>query len=251
MLRLAGEERHVHDESREGPLSVAPRLDAVDTVAQAWVREATRLHDRYVLEVVEHFGLCPWATRARLGGKLRVEVSLQSDDTALEPSLATLGRWALDESMEVGFMLFPRLPLPRADFDRFTSAVRSADSKEHALGSAPFAMVGFHPEASPSLEDAERLIPFLRRTPDPCIQVIRVAVLDRVRGSVPEGTQFVDVTLLDAAVTGVTGEVSVRDRVGRANLETARRVGVEELRRCMDDIRRDRDATYRRLGGGT
>jgi hypothetical protein len=45
--------------------------------------------------------------------------------------------------------------------------------------------------------------------------------------------------------------VSVRDRVGRANLETARRVGVDELRACMDDIRRDRDATYRKLAGAT
>jgi hypothetical protein len=179
-----------------------------------------------------------------------VEVSLQTEDTDAGPSLVGLGRWALDERMEVGFLLFPRLGLARADFDRFTSVVRAEDAKRYPLGAAPFAMVGFHPEALPSLEDPERLIPFLRRTPDPCIQVIRIAVLDRVRGSVPEGTQFVDVSLLDAAAAG-TAEVSVRDRVGRTNLETARRVGVEELRRCMDDIRRDRDATYRKLGGTT
>jgi hypothetical protein len=231
-------------------LALAPRLDA-DTQAQAWVREATRLHERYVLEIVEHFGLCPWATRARLGGRLRIDVLLQ-DDTGVEPAVAALDRWAGDDGMEVGFILFPRLPLARADFDRFTSDVRAADASRHELGSAPFAMVGFHPAASPSLQDAERLIPFLRRTPDPCIQVIRIAVLDRVRGSVPEGTQFLDVSLLDAAIPG-TPEVSVRDRVGRANLDTARRVGVEELRRCMDEIRRDRDDTYAKLAdlGGT
>jgi hypothetical protein len=228
----------------------APRLDPADLAAEAWVREAKRLHDRYVVEIVEHFGLCPWATRARLGGRLRVEVSLQTDDTDAGPGLGALDRWALDDGMEVGFLLFPRLALARAEFDRFTSKVRSEDAARHELGTAPFAMVGFHPEAKPSLEDPERLIPFLRRTPDPCIQVVRIAVLERVRGSVPEGTQFMDVSLLDAAVTG-PAEVSVRDRVGRANLETARSVGVDELRRCMDDIRKDRDETYRRLGGGS
>jgi hypothetical protein len=226
----------------------APRLDPADLAAEAWVREATRLHDRYVVEIVEQFGLCPWATRARLGGRLRVEVSLQTDDADTGKALDTLSRWATDESMEVGFLLFPRLALARAEFDRFTSKVRSEEATRHELGLAPFAMVAFHPAGPPSLEDPERLIPFLRRTPDPCIQVIRIAVLERVRGSVPEGTQFVDVALLDAAVTGPV-EVSVRDRVGRANLETARRVGIDELRRCMDDIRRDRDETYERLGG--
>jgi hypothetical protein len=228
-------------------LALASRLDPADALAQAWVREATRLHERYVVELVEHFGLCPWATRARLGKRLRVEVSLQSGDTSVAPSVAALDRWAGDEGMEVGFLLFPRLDLDRVEFDRFTSEVRAEDAKRHELGTAPFAMVAFHPAASPSLEDAERIIPFLRRTPDPCIQVIRIAVLDRVRGSVPEGTQFVDVSLLDAALTGPV-EVSVRDRVGRANLETARRVGVDELRRCMDAIRRDRDDTYAKLG---
>ncbi len=230
--------------------AAAPSLDPADHTAEAWVREATRLHDRYVVEIVEHFGLCPWATRARLGGRLRVEVALQTDDTDARAALAALDRWALDERMEVGFLLFPRLALARAEFDRFTSMIRSEDAARHELGTAPFAMVGFHPEAKPSLDDPERIIPFLRRTPDPCIQVVRIAVLERVRGSVPEGTQFMDVTLLDAAFTGPV-EVSVRDWVGRANLETARRVGIDELRRCMDDIRKDRDETYRNLGGAT
>jgi len=233
-----------------GGVAPAPLLEAKDDADSAWVREATRLHQRYTVEIVEHFGLCPWATRARLGNRLRVEVMLQNDDGDVGPALAVLDRWVPDDGMEVGFILFPRLALARAEFDRFVSRIRADDARRHELGSAPFAMVGFHPEASPSLEDPERLIPFLRRTPDPCIQVIRIAVLDRVRGSVPEGTQFVDVALLDMSVTG-PAEVSVRDRVGRANLETARRVGVDELRACMDDIRRDRDATYRKLAEET
>jgi hypothetical protein len=208
-----------------------------------WIREATRLHDRYVVEIVEKYDLCPWATRARLDGRLRVHVSLQTDDAPIESPLATLERWASDGRMEVGFLLFPRLDLGRSAFESFATRVRTADTDRCPLGSAPFAMVAFHPEAAPQFDDAERLIPFLRRTPDRCIQVVRIDVLDRVRGAVPEGTQYLDVTLLETAPSSVATP-SVRDRVCRANLETARSVGVDELRGALDAIREDRDATY-------
>lgn len=230
-----------------GPQTAVAPQHEVQGKVDAWVREATRLHQRYMLEIVEHYGLCPWATRARVGDHLRVEVCLQPDDTSLEPALAGLERWRVDSAMEVGFLLFPRLPLPRSDFDRFVGAIRTAESGRHELGSAPFAMVGFHPEAAPVLDDAERLIPFLRRTPDPCIQVVRIDVLDRVRGTVPEGTQFVDLALLEAAAAKPP-ELSVRERVGRTNLQTLRRIGVDEVRDRMDAIRLDRHTTYAKLG---
>ena len=36
--------------------------------------EVRRILDRYVVEVVESFHLCPWAKSARLGGEVAVEV---------------------------------------------------------------------------------------------------------------------------------------------------------------------------------
>ncbi len=213
-----------------------------------WTRQATRLHDRYVTEVVEHFGLCPWATRARVQGRLRVEVCLETDTRSVTSALEGLDRWLADGGMEVGFLLYPRLPVDRPTFDRFVGAIRTADSARHPLGSAPFAMVGFHPQAEPVLADAERIIPFLRRTPDPCVQVVRTEVLEKVRGSVPEGTQFVDVEHIERAATKKP-EPSVRERVGLFNLDTVRKVGVAEVAARMDAIGRDRDATYARLRG--
>jgi hypothetical protein len=241
------------EQVREVPSSVAARrLETPGhtgaVVDDDWTREAIRLHDRYTLEIVEHYGLCPWATRARVGKRLRTVVCLQADADSVEDSVGVLYRWQRDEGMEVGFLLYPRLALARAEFERFVTAVRTADSEQHPLGSAPFAMVGFHPDATPVLDDPERLIPFLRRTPDPCIQVVRIDVLERVRGSVPEGTQFVDVAFLEQAATKPV-EVSVRDRVGRANLETVRGAGADEVRQRMEAIRQDRDATYAKLRG--
>lgn len=213
----------------------------------AWVREATRLHGRYLVEVVERYGLCPWAVKARVGGRLRTTVLLQTEDGSLEPSLAALEAWVDDTDMEVGFLLYPRLPLGRQDFDCFTSAVRSAEIERRPLGDAPFAMVAFHPEARAELADAERLIPFLRRTPDPCIQVVRAAVLERVRRGVPDGTQFLDTSVIDALASGVPAEPTVRELVSRTNFETVRSVGVNDVRRTLDALRSDRDDTYKGL----
>jgi hypothetical protein len=211
-----------------------------------WVSEATRLHGRYLIEVVERYGLCPWAVKARVANKLRTTVLLQTDSESVEASLAAMDPWAGDRNMEVGFLLYPRLGLGRLDFDRFAASVRTAEIARHPLGGAPFAMVAFHPEARAELDDAERLIPFLRRTPDPCIQVVRVEVLERVRGAAPEGTQFLDASVLDAVASGAAVGPTVRERVSRANLQTAR-MGIEQIKQTMDSIRLDRDQTYERL----
>jgi hypothetical protein len=215
--------------------------------AEAWVREAARLHGRYLVEVVERYGFCPWAVKARTAGRLRTTVLLQSDEEPVEPSLDAIEAWVDDAKMEVGFLLYPRLTLARPDFERFTASVRTAEIARRPLGNAPFAMVAFHPEGQAELTDAERLIPFLRRTPDPCIQVVRAEVLDRVRGSTPEGTQFLDSTVIDALASAAPSEPTVRERVSRANLETVRSVGVADVERTLADLRRDREETYRGL----
>jgi hypothetical protein len=213
-----------------------------------WKHQAARLHYRYVVEIVEACGLCPWAERARANKRLRDEVILAGgEDDAIAAALAALDRWAKDDGAEVGFLLFPRLPLDRAGFETFTARVRDADGARHELGAIPFVAAAFHPDAEPNESDAERLIPFLRRTPDPCIQVLRADVLDRVRSSAPQGTQLIDASALEAMISGAASAPPLRERIARANLETARRMGIGELRARLDAIRADRDATYRSL----
>jgi hypothetical protein len=216
------------------------------SAAEPWAREATRLHRRYLLEVVEACGLCPWALQARLTNRVRVAVLLDADDTLLAPSIAAMDGWAADDRVEVGFLIYPRLPLRRLDFDQFTARLRNADTERHPLGQAPFALAAFHPHAEAHVGDPERLVPFLRRTPDPCVQVVRMASLARVRGGTPEGTRFIDITRIDPALLESHGP-PLRERIARANLETVRRMGLDELCARLDAIRSDRDATYRAL----
>ena len=108
-------------------------------------------------------------------------------------------------------------------------------------------MAAFHPDADANLKDPERLIPFLRRTPDPTIQVVRRTALERVRGNSQEGTSFMDLADLAQMPLPQKEPVSLRQRIARANLDTALEVGIDTLEALFQDIRRDRNESYARL----
>ncbi len=213
---------------------------------EEWTREAVRLHRRYQSEIVADFELCPWASRASLDGRVRERVSLQVDPSAVEPSLEAVDAWDADPGADVAFLIFPRLALGRHAFHEFAARVREVDAKRHPLGQVPYVFAAFHPDAEPDLVGPERLIPFLRRCPDPTLQLLRASVLDGIRSGASQGTQFLDIASLEAAVTG-TGQPPLRERIARANLETTLRVGVAAVRARLDAICRDRDETYRSL----
>jgi hypothetical protein len=210
-----------------------------------WTHEAVRLHHRYQVEIVEACGLCPWAERARVGGSFRARVLLQTDARGTDASVEAIEQLATDPRADVAVLIFPRLLLGRVAFERFVGDVREADAARHPLGRIPFVFAAFHPEAPPDTSDAERLIPFLRRTPDPTIQLLRTELLDRVRSATPQGTQFVDIRALDAlGVDLADSPVPLRQRIARTNLATVERMGVSEMARRMDAIVEDRRRTY-------
>jgi hypothetical protein len=213
---------------------------------EKWTREALRLHRRYQTEVVDAYGLCPWAERATLEGRVRARVVLQGDDGGLAASLVAIDEWTLDPSVDVAFVIYPRLALGRQEFHDFAARVRTTDATRHELGSIPFVFAAFHPDAEPDATDPERLIPFLRRTPDPTLQLLRASALEAIRGSASQGTQFVDIASIEASLTG-QGHCPLRERIARTNLATARRIGIGVLQRHFEDIRRDRDEVYRGL----
>jgi hypothetical protein len=222
---------------------MTPRV-TIDPISQ----EAVRLYRRYQLEIVEACGLCPWAQRARVDERFRVRVVLQAELRGTEASLAAIDALIADERADVAVLIYPRLHLGRLEFERFVSEVRDADAVRHPLGCIPFVFAAFHPDAQADTSDAERLIPFLRRTPDPTVQVLRTQVLDRVRSSTPQGTQFMDLQMLEALdASGVGEQVSLRQRIARTNLATVEDLGLEEVTRRIDAIAEDRRSTYRAI----
>ncbi|MEO8878477.1 MAG: DUF1415 family protein [Polyangiaceae bacterium] len=211
----------------------------------AFTREVIRVYRRYQLEIVEACGLCPWAERARVEQKCREWVLLETDRSVNASSLAALGEVFADDNIEIAFLIYPRLKATRPEFDRFVARVRDADSRRHPLGKIPFMFAGFHPEAAAELSDPERLIPFLRRTPDPTIQLVRSSVVDKIRGKTPQGTQFFDASTLLSDLE--KPQPAIRDKIALANLETVKKMGADDLRKKLDDIQRDRNESYQRF----
>ena len=209
--------------------------------------EALRVYRRYALEVVEGFDLCPWAAYARRDGRVVEYVILAENKLDPQQSLERLLALVTERKTEIALFIYPDLALDRLGFESFVRTLRERDAARHEVGEIPFAMAAFHPDARPDVGDADRLIPFLRRTPDPTIQVVRQSALDRVRGGSQEGTSFIDLSTLTALPIPQKEPLSLRQRIGQANLETALEVGVERLETLLSDIRRDRDESYARL----
>ncbi len=213
--------------------------------------EAVRLHRRYLVEIVEALGFCPWAKRARIDGRIRQHASMTTSAVdAMRETEDAIARWTADADVEVGFMIFPRLEIERRTFDDLVTRIGEREGERHGIGEVPFVMAAFHPDAHADPATGERLIPFLRRTPDPCLQLVRVSVLDAVRAHTPQGTRLV--TDVDDFLRSMSGapmreEIPLRERIARQNLETTRKIGLDELKRRLDDIRADRDRSYAAL----
>lgn len=216
--------------------------------ANVFELEALRLNRRYVVEVVEHFGLCPWADRARREGRVTDVVFEQTSPDSFDASLERMRDLEVRTEIDVALFLYPEIALNRLDFEHFARRLRALDAERHAPGQIPFAIAAFHPDAAPVLANPDRLVPFLRRTPYPTLQLVRESTLLRVRGE-HHGTSFFAprVFLNDP---DARPEPDVRERIARTNFETVTRVGVEAFEAVFADILRDRDETRARLQRG-
>lgn len=220
---------------------MTPRNEADD----ALVAETVRLYRRYALEVVEHFGFCPYATRAREDGHAAELVSLDTE-LDLRSTLERVRRLAADDGAEVAFFLFPLVRVDRVGLARFVEQLRSAHQAEP--GGLVLTMEGFHPDGPLDTTTSGRVVPFLRRTPDPTIQLTRLGVLQHVRRATPSGTGYVDPLRIDLrALLSQPVELPVSDRIAATNLDTVR-ARTEEITRVIEDIHADHRRTRAALG---
>lgn len=170
---------------KPGPWPPRPQLDA--------------LHARYVQEVVESLGLCPFARKCRELGRLH-RPTFTSPPSPHEAARRLADVVAAHPDVEVVLLTFvTRGALPGtppapsagerafADVERFDDFVKEMRDVYAGLPRVParFYMVAFHPAYVRA--DARRpltpdsLVPLLRRTPDPVIQCIRADLLDNIR----------------------------------------------------------------------
>lgn len=209
-------------------------------------RECRRVYRRYAIEIVEALGFCPYAERCRTEGRTR-EVVLLDRTFDLERALDEVRSLAADEVVEVALMIFPRLDVTRLELARFVETLRAAH--QASAGGLVMAMEGFHPDAEADLRTPERLVPFVRRTPDPTIQLVRHSVLERVRRAIPSGTGFFDPSTMNLEeLLRAPPPTPLHERIAHANHETVETLGVNGVCERLDDIRRDRERSYAELG---
>lgn len=221
-----------------------------------------RVHDRFLLEVVEKLGLCPFARRSRELG--RVHRPLVYGDRPDPEHVATRLRALVDAYPDAEIVLFTFLhagPEPLWErarpFDDFVKEVRThyeADDGEL------FFMVGFHPRSgepdpgeTPPRLTADSLVPQLRRTPDPVIQCVRAEVLQRVRR---QAQQAAHARALEEARRKYPQLVKLLERsvqpdstlsadIAKKNYDSvAEGEGREQLEAVLADIQRERDEAY-------
>jgi hypothetical protein len=198
--------------------------------------EAERLLWRYVVEVVERFGLCPWARRARERGEVRVEV-LTGAPTQADVE-AAVARIAASPGAVMGMVVLPRATLDERELRRLRADVLAAPC------AGGLAIAEFHPAAARDDSTAARVVPWLRRSPDPTLQVVRLATLAGLRDAADAPPLVTQAAML--AGLAPAPPPSVSDQIAETNHATVRGDG-PQLQATVAAIHADRDATYARL----
>jgi len=197
------------------------------------VREALRINERWIHEVVERFSICPFAEPAMKAGTVARRVLAEP-----ERARALIDELAADGKIEVALLIFPTVTMSAGEFDAWCAPLRAAN--------AAFVAAVFHPETPYELGTAAQAVGFFRRAPDPTLQLVRVSVLDEVRG---RGGKF----MFDfspaawAELKKREHRLPTSERIARDNHELVVREGISTLQAIYDDIRADRQRSY---GGG-
>jgi len=199
--------------------------------------EVRRLLDRYLVEVVEAFDLCPWARGARLAGEIAVDVvwGVPAPEQFAASARALLAAPATRVAMVVAPELAADPAELRAIRDRVAAMLPTAG------------VADFHPAAALDLETPARLVPFLRRSPDPMLQLVPLAILDRVRAAPAVADRPLQAQILGGAAPPPRAETA--DRIALANHGTVS-ADAGAIAARLDEIARDRARSYARLAIG-
>ena len=145
---------------------------------------------------------------------------------------------ARQESIEVALLIFPSVTSGPDAFDAWCAPLRAADPA--------FVAAVFHPECAYDLSTPAQAVGFFRRAPDPTLQLVRVDVLERVRGS--DGKFLFDFSAAAwAELARRERRLPPSERIARDNHALlGARAG--ELVAIYDDIAADRARSYGRGG---
>jgi hypothetical protein len=193
--------------------------------------EALARSDRYLREFVEALELCPFARKCRESGRLARRVLGGGRPGEATAAAVTELEATTEEQVEVALLIYPEFEGDLRAFELFRDEVRS--------GLRLFYCIAFHPDLPIDLSDENRAVSFLRRSPDPTLQFVRIATLDRVRSGRPGGSVYLDPTKLSPdELRSLRPELTVSEQIARANLRTLQRHDAARLARLLAELRR-------------
>jgi hypothetical protein len=204
--------------------------------------EVLARNDRYIRDFVEALHLCPYARRCREAGKLHRRVIRRREDAlAAVREIETLP----EDAVEVALLIFPGEPADGSEsaraFESFCAGLREQMSGPQG-GPASFYSVAFHPDLPRDLLDLHRAVRFIRRSPDPTLQLVRASVLQSVRGELGGGSRYVDTSRLSLEeAMALASPLSLAERIAEANLGTLQREGPDRIEALLASFRRHGD----------
>jgi hypothetical protein len=201
--------------------------------------EVERILARYLVEVVERYALCPWARAAREAGELAIGILW--GEPALDDWVAEAARLLAVPHAQVAMVVAPELSIARPALGALRDAVAA---RMPAAGVAEF-----HPDAELDLATPPRLVPFLRRAPDPLLQLVPLALIDAARAARAGHAAPPADRARQAAMLG--GEAAppreLSAQIAAANHATVATAHAA-IAAAIDDIAADRRAGYARAG---
>lgn len=175
------------------------------------------------LQIVEAFGVCPFARTCREQQRLwRQVVRPASSDwqAALIAAIAARHREpeVAGQPWEVALLLCPDAPDDPVAFERI---LRLAAEEAARLAVPQYHVVAFHPQMTYSPETPQRLLGFWRRSPWPMAQLVHISTLHRLQAARP-AVRYVDPADLAAveALLGQSFSGDLADRIALSNWQT-------------------------------
>ena len=197
--------------------------------------EPRRLLLRYIVEIVETFDLCPWARAARERDEIAIAVIF--GQPSLDAWQAVARELLAHPSTRVAMVVAPELAAAPDDLRTIRDAI--------AARMPDAGVADFHPDAALDLASPGRLVPFVRRSPDPLLQLVPLALLDSVRAPPPVAGLAAQAQMLGNFAAAPPADVAAR--IANANHA---RVSAEHdaIIAAFDAIAADRRASYARAG---
>ncbi|HEY5950888.1 MAG TPA: hypothetical protein VIV40_35590 [Kofleriaceae bacterium] len=197
--------------------------------------EVRRVLDRYMVEIVETYDFCPWAKGARLGGEVAIDVLWGTP--SVDEWTAAAERLLAQRATRVAMIVAPELAATPAELREVRNIV---SSRIAGVGVAEF-----HPDAALDLATPARLVPYLRRSPDPLLQLVPLELLDRVRAYPAVVDIMEQAQMLGGLAAPLRGDVA--DELAETNHVRVKR-DAAAIAAVLEDIAADRRRSYPRAG---